>query len=256
MPLSILPLRLRSMLLAALPTILTAAHGATASDPQAILAQSDRARGGGLPGIAWDVQAETAGDADDPEAKSRMLLRVLANDKASVTTTLEPIRQKGSRMLNVEHLLWLTRPGLKKPIPISPRQRLTGQASVGDIASTNYVQDYAVTIERQEACGDKQCWVLNLAAKAKNTTYDRITYWVTVEGSVARKAEFRSVSGKLLKSADFEYDNTIEHNGKKLPFVSKMVIRDALSSATTTLQYANVRVQPIPATEFDVGYLN
>jgi hypothetical protein len=224
-------------------------------DAAAILAQSDRARGGGLPGITWDVRAQTTG-ADQDDSGSRMLLRVSAATNASVSETLEPVRQKGARMLNVDRVMWLTRPGLKKPIPISPRQRLTGQAAVGDIAATNYVQDYTPRLEREEACGAHQCWVLDLTAKAKNTTYDRILYWVTVDGNVAARAEFYSVSGKLLKSAEFDYGNTIDFDGKRLPFVSRMVIRDALTPAATTLEYASIKVQKIPATEFDVGHLD
>ena len=234
----------------------TAAPAATAApDAATILAQSDRARGGGLPGITWDVLATTTG-ADEDDAGSQMLLRVSAAANASVSETLEPVRQKGARMLNVDRVMWLTRPGLKKPIPISPRQRLTGQAAVGDIAATNYVQDYAPRLEREEACGARQCWVLDLTAKAKNTTYDRILYWVTVDRNVAARAEFYSVSGKLLKTAEFDYGNTIEFDGKRLPFVSRMVIRDALTPAATTLEYAHIKVQKIPATEFDVGHLD
>jgi len=234
-----------------------AAVGAAAAEPDAaaILAQSDRARGGGLPGITWDVVAETTGSTDD-DATSRMVLRVSAADNASVAETLEPLRQKGARMLNVDRVMWLTRPGLKKPVPISPRQRLTGQAAVGDIAATNYVQDYAPTLQREEGCGERRCWVLELTAKAKNTTYDRVLYWVTVDGHVAARAQFYSVSGKLLKSADFEYANTVDYQGRRIPFVSRMVIRDALSAATTTLDYSRITVQKIPETLFDVGHLD
>jgi hypothetical protein len=240
---------------AAAAAALPDAAAAAAPDAAGILARSDRARGGGLPGITWDVRADTTG-ADDDSSRSQMLLRVSAAANASVSETLEPVRQKGARMLNVDRVMWLTRPGLKKPIPISPRQRLTGQAAVGDIAATNYVQDYAPRLEREEACGAHRCWVLDLTAKAKNTTYDRILYWVTVDGNVAARAEFYSVSGKLLKSAEFEYGNTIDFDGKRLPFVSRMVIRDALTPAATTLEYRSIRVLKIPATEFDVGHLD
>jgi len=246
----------RRAALAVLAAAALAPHPASAEpDADMILAQSDRARGGGLPGITWDVQADSTG-GDEDKAGTHMLLRVSAADNSSVSETLEPVRQKGARMLNVDRVMWLTRPGLKKPVPISPRQRLTGQAAVGDIAATNYVQDYAPRLDRADACGARRCWVLELTAKAKNTTYDRILYWVTVDGNTAARAEFYSVSGKLLKSADFEYGNAIEFGGRKLPFVSRMVIRDALSTATTTLAYAHIKVQKIPSTEFDVGHLD
>jgi len=243
-----------------LPLLLVAgantAEADPAADPSAILARSDHARGGGLPGIVWDVHAETTGTNDDADAGMQLSLRVTAADNASVAETLEPVHQKGSRLLQVDRVMWLTRPGLKKPIPISPRQRLTGEAAVGDIAATNYVQDYAARLDREEACGAQRCWVLDLTAKAKNTTYDRVVYWVTEDGDLGAKAQFYSVSGKLLKSADFEYANLIDFDGRRVPFVSKMVIRDALTPATTTLEYAHIRVQKIPPTAFEVSHLD
>jgi hypothetical protein len=97
--------------------------------------------------------------------------------------------------------------------------------------------------------------VLDLAAKHKRATYDRIRYWVSVKRVVGLKAEFYSVSGKLLKTARFEYDNTIEHDGKHIPFVSKMVIRDAMIDAETTMEFGTVKVKKIAASEFDLGQM-
>jgi hypothetical protein len=67
-------------------------------------------------------------------------LRLKAADNASLAEYLEPLRSKGSRILQVGRNMWFTKPGLRKPVAISPRQRLTGQAAIGDIAATNYTQ--------------------------------------------------------------------------------------------------------------------
>ncbi len=151
--------------------------------------------------------------------------------------------------------MWLTKPGLSKPIPISPRQRMSGQAANGDIAATNYAGDYDAQMEATETLDGESCYVLNLTAKHKRTTYDRIRYWVSVKRLVGVKAEFYSVSGKLLKTARFEYHNTIEHEGKHIPFVSRMTIRDALIDAETTMDFGTVKVKKIAASEFDLGQM-
>jgi hypothetical protein len=151
--------------------------------------------------------------------------------------------------------MWLTRPGLSKPIPISPRQRMSGQASNGDIAATNYAGDYDAELSGTETVNGEPCYVLNLSAKHKRTTYDKIRYWVSVKRVVGLKAEFYSVSGKLLKTARFEYNNAIEHEGKHIPFVSKMTIRDALIDAETTMGFGTVKVKKIAASEFDLGQM-
>ena len=194
---------------------------------------SDQSRGGGLPGITWEIKV-VARDGDRTD-EQRLLVKAV-ND-SSVAETLEPARFKGSRILQVERNMWLTKPGLSKPVPISPRQRLTGQASNGDIAATNYAGDYDAKMIGTETLDGEPCYVLDLSAKHNRATYDRIRYWVSVKRLVGVKAEFFSLSGKLLKTARFEYRNTIEYEGKRIPFVSKMTIRDALVDAETTMEF-------------------
>ena len=223
-----------------------------APDALSILKDSDQARGGGLPGIVWEIRLVSR-DGERTDEPQRLLVKAV--DDSSVAETQEPVRFKGSKILQVEHNMWLTRPGLSKPIPISPRQRMSGQASNGDIAATNYAGDYDAQINRTETLDGEACYVLDLSAKHKSTTYDRIRYWVSVKRVVGIKAEFYSVSGKLLKTARFEYNNSIEHDGKRIPFVSKMTIHDALIDAETTMEFGTVKVKKIAASEFDLGQM-
>jgi hypothetical protein len=223
-----------------------------APDAQAILKDSDQARGGGLPGIVWEIklQSRDGGRRDEPQ---RILVKAV--DDSSVAETQEPVRFKGSKILQVERSMWMTRPGLSKPIPISPRQRMSGQASNGDIAATNYAGDYEAELVGTENIDGEECHVLNLTAKHKRTTYDKIRYWVSVKRVVGLKAEFYSVSGKLLKTARFEYGNAIEHEGRRIPFISRMTIRDALVDAETVMEFGTVKVKKIAAAEFDLGQM-
>ncbi|HEX5337412.1 MAG TPA: outer membrane lipoprotein-sorting protein [Gallionella sp.] len=238
-------------LLAAL--LLSAASSAFAApDAHSILKNSDRARGGGLPGIEWEIRLQSR---DGEKAEEPQRITVKAVDESSVAETQEPVRFKGSKLLQVERNMWLTKPGLSKPIPISPRQRMSGQASNGDIAATNYAGDYDAQLKDTESLDGEPCYVLDLAAKHKRATYDKIRYWVSVKRGVGLKAEFYSVSGKLLKTARFAYNNTIEHDGRRIPFVSKMTIRDALIDAETTMEFDTVKVKKIAASEFDLGQM-
>ena len=223
-----------------------------APDAQSIIKHADRARGGGLPGIVWNIGL-TSRDGDKIAEPQRFQVRAV--DAASVAEVLEPQRSKGTKLLQVDHNMWLTRPGLSKPIPISPRQRMSGQASNGDIAATNYAGDYEARLVSEEKLNGEQCYVLDLTARHKRTTYDKIRYWISVEREVGVRAEFYSLSGKLLKTALFKYDNTIEFGGKITPFVSSMVIKDALIDAETTMKFGTVVVKKIPSSEFDLGQM-
>ncbi|MDD2721112.1 MAG: outer membrane lipoprotein-sorting protein [Gallionella sp.] len=232
---------------------LLACHPAFAApDAQTLLKNSDHARGGGLPGIVWEITLESR---EGDKVSDRQRIEVRAADDASVAETLEPARFKGSKLLQVERNMWLTRPGLSKPIPISSRQRMSGQASNGDIAATNYAKDYDATLGGAERLDDEPCHVLDLTSKNRRTTYDKIRYWVSEKRGVGVKAEFYSVSGKLLKTARFEYGNTIEYQGRRIPFISRMKIRDAVQDEETTMDFGTVTVRRIPAAEFDLGQL-
>lgn len=234
-------------------SILSLAQSAWAApDAQGILKNSDQARGGGLPGIVWEIRLASR-DGDKVDEPQRLVVK--ATDNSSVAEVQEPARSKGTKLLQVERNMWLTRPGLSKPIPISPRQRMSGQASNGDIAATNYAGDYEAQMNGTEVIDGELCHVLDLAAKHKRTTYDKIRYWVSVKRGVALKAEFYSLSGKLLKTARFDYENAIDHDGKRIPFVSKMTIRDALIDAETTMQFGAVKVNKVAASEFDLGQM-
>ncbi|MBU1214128.1 MAG: outer membrane lipoprotein-sorting protein [Gammaproteobacteria bacterium] len=223
-----------------------------APDAQSILKHSDQARGGGLPGIVWEITLRSR-DGDKVDEPQRLVVKAV--DESSVAETQEPVRFKGSKLLQVGRNMWLIRPGLSKPIPISPRQRMSGQASNGDIAATNYAGDYTAEMDGTQSVDGEPCYVLNLSAKHKRATYDKIRYWVSVKRGVGVSAEFNSLSGKLLKTARFEYANTIAYQGKQIPFVSRMTIRDALIDAETVMEFGTVKVHRIAASEFDLGQM-
>ena len=244
--------KLLNTLIVALLCFFSVATASAAPDAQSILQNSDRARGGGLPGIVWEIRLSSR-DGTRVDEPQRLIVKAVG--ESSVAETQEPPRFKGSKLLQMERNMWLTKPGLSKPIPISPRQRMSGQASNGDIAATNYAGDYEAQMSGEDTIDGEPCYVLELTAKHKRTTYDRIRYWVSVKNETATKAEFYSLSGKLLKTARFEYGNTIEHDGKRIPFVSKMVIRDALIDAETTMEFGTVKVDPVAASEFDLGQM-
>lgn len=223
-----------------------------APNAQALLKHADQSRGGALPGIVWDIRLKSR---DGEKIAEEQSLKVSANDDASVAEVFEPVRSKGTKLLQVGRNMWLTKPGLSKPLPISPRQRMSGQASNGDIAATNYAKDYEAQLAQEEAVDGEPCHVLDLKAKHNRTTYDRIRYWVALNRGVGVKAEFYSVSGKLIKTALFEYNNVIEHEGRRIPFVSKMTIRDALIDAETVMEFGAAKVKKIAASEFDLGQI-
>jgi hypothetical protein len=219
---------------------------------QEILRASDRARGN-LGGIIWNIIITT--NEDGAKESRGMTVKVKKNNTLARFTN--PANMNDRMVLMVDRNMWFIRSGLKKPVSLSPRQKLIGDAANGDIASTNYVEDYEGTLIGEENVHAEPCYVLDLKAASKNVTYDRIKYWVSKARQVGVKAEFYTLSGKLFKTADFKYDNRIKVNGQEeIPFVSELIIHDSIQKdRITTMTYSNIKVEAIPDSTFNLNVL-
>lgn len=236
---------------AVLPVLSFAADSPNATE---IVAASDRARGGGLDGVQWTIDI-TGRDSSGPIDKRAYVVRASGDDSMAQATY--PAREAGGRLLQNGRNMWFGKATLTKPVSISTRQKMVGPASNGDIASTNYAKDYDATMLRVEQVNGEDAYVLNLLAKNKFVTYDRIVYYVSVSRLVPLKAEFYTVSGKIFKTAVFEMNNRLDIDGKAQPFVSKMSIQDTIEKSNySLLQYSEVRTQQFGADTFNLGSLN
>jgi hypothetical protein len=219
--------------------------------PREILSGADRARGN-VEGVEWEIEIESV----ERGRTQKRTLRVTARGYHSLAEFLSPAKVKGRKLLMIDRNMWFIKPGLRKPVPISPRQKLMGGASNGDIASTNYAGDYEPTSISEDTVNGETCFLLDLKATNKKATYDRIMYWISKGRLVGIKADFFTVSGKKFKSATFEYENSIMVEGRPMPFVSKMVITDAvIQSNVTTMTYEKVTVKKIPDSAFNLNLL-
>ena len=228
--------------------VLFPAHAMT---PEEILKKSDEARGNS-DGMEWEI-AMTSVERD---REYKRTIKVSVRNFKSLAEFLAPANVKGRKMLMVDRNMWFTKPGLSKAVPISPRQKLLGGVANGDIASTNYAGDYKITQASEENVGKEQCYLFELVAVDKKTTYDRIKYWISKERLVGVKAEFYTVSGKMFKTAVFEYGNSIAVGGVQRPFISRMIITNAvMKEDVTTMTFHKVVFKEIPDSMFDLNLL-
>jgi hypothetical protein len=217
----------------------------------ALLAESDLSRGNSS-GLEWDIDIESRTEGDTEANR----LTVLVKGTHCLAEYQSPANVKGRKLLMKDRNMWFIKPGLSKPVPISPRQKLLGGASNGDIASTNYAGDYTIEHFTGEVLDGEPCMVYDLKAKNKNLTYDRIRYWVSQRTKTGVKAEFFTLSGKLFKTAVFEYDHKISLNGQERPFVSKMTITGAVvETEKTVMAYSRIRLRDISPSAFNLDLL-
>lgn len=219
--------------------------------PGEILKKADEARGN-VEGVEWEIDI----DSVERGRRQNRTVRVKARDVNSLAEFISPPKVKGRKLVMLDRNMWFTKPGLRKPVPISPRQKLMGGASNGDIASTNYAGDYKVAHASKDTVYEESCYFFDLTAMNKKVTYDRIKYWISEKRLVGIKAEFFTASGKLLKSATMKYDNSIMIEGKPHAFISKMVITNALvEDDVTTMTYSKAKIKKIPDSAFNLNLL-
>ena len=240
-----------SMLLALALAAATAVPASVRPDAAALLRDSDRARGGLEKGVTWTLSVEST----DEGVTTRRSMIVRARGTDALAETLAPPRHKGEVFLFNDRTIWFVKPGFRRPIAISARQRLQGEASNGDAASTNYVRDYEGTIVGEDVVDGDPAWKLDLVARAKDVTYDRIRYWISKKRRLGVKAEFLTVGGALFKTATFEYGNRVRlAGGEEIDFVSRMTIRDAMGAGgVTVLSYEAPRADSHAPSLFNVN---
>lgn len=217
-----------------------------------LLKASDQGRGGVADGVQWDAEIETFENGE--QSKRNFLVKAKQQD-AYVEATA-PAKNKNEIFLFNDRQMWFFKPSLKKPVSISARQKLSGQASNGDIASTNYARDYLATLEKAEVINGEKFHVLLLKANVKNLTYDQIRYWISDKTKLAMRADFLTLQGKTFKIGQLEYKNKISIKGKSFPFVSQMIITDAkFNKNKSIIKYSNPKIVEHADSLFNVNNL-
>ena len=227
------------------------AGGAAPPDAAELLRDSDRARGSLERGVTWTIAVEAT--EDGIVSRSTWVVRARGND--GLAEALSPPRRKGEVMLFNDRTIWYVKPGLRRPIAVSARQRLQGEAANGDISSTNYARDYEGAVVGEDEVGGEPAWRLELRARSKDVTYDKIRYWISKRRRLGLRAEFLTVGGDVFKTATFEYGNRVRlPGGEEILFVSRMTIRDAMGAGNVTvLDYQAPRAETHAPSLFNVN---
>lgn len=181
----------------------------------------------------------------------------LDNQFLSIVQIVAPAVDKGKLMLRNGNNLWMFDPKSKASVRLSARQRLLGNASNGDVITSNFTSDYSSVIEGEEIVenGDKEnrlAWKLTLMASNSYAPYHSITYWIDKENYRPVKAMFYGSSGKLLKAS--WYRNWQDVLGYIRP--TEIVIVDGFNNRkVTVINMDNYRLQELPLSWFNKAWL-
>lgn len=218
-------------------------------DPNTILEKADLIR---FPQESFQtvVTVTTALDDNDPDIRVYKVLSK-GNDK-SLVMTLEPAIDKGQVLLMRENSLWAFLPNVSQPVRLPLSQKLTGQVANGDLARAKFYGDYEPEMLDTEIIDGEKYYLLELTAKRRGATYRRILYWVNTANYRPYKAEFFSLSKRLIKTCHFDKFTSMQDTLRP----SRLVMIDAMKQGErSVLEYSNMVKRKLPDKIFTKDYL-
>lgn len=196
------------------------------------------------------VAITTTGTDASPDPR-RYRVYAKGSDSTIVMVT-EPASDRGQALLMKSRDLWIFLPTVSQPVRLSLSQRLTGQVANGDLARANFAGDYNAKLLRTEKIDNESFYVLELTAVDRSVTYRRVLYWVQQGSYRPYKAEFYSLSDRLLKTS--LYQNYKLMAGRERP--TRLVMQNALAKdEESVLEYSSMRVRDLPDRMFTKDYL-
>jgi outer membrane lipoprotein-sorting protein len=234
------------LLIGFLFTCLMTARAATAVNADAVLKRSDSYRNGWP---AYVVRVKIV-NFESGKADEEKLYEVSQKGPEKTYVEFMSPREKGQHLLMLGDDMWVYLPDTSRPVRITPLERLSGDASNGDVARTNYAADYSPVYVRTEKVGAEECNVLDLTAKRKGATYQRILYWLRVEDDRPVRAEFYLTSGKHIKSATFDEYATVAGR----PQLKRLTLYDEIrKNSHSVLEYSGIAPRELPDKLFYQG---
>ena len=199
--------------------------------------------------VTIDIVSTSPGEQPD-ERKYKILSK--GNEK-TIVQTLEPASDRGQAMLMRGRDLWVFMPNISQPVRLSLAQRLTGQVANGDLARASFSGDYEPKILRTDTIDGEKMHVLELTAVDRGVTYGKVLYWVRQSNNWPHKAEFYSLSDRLLKVCRYEKFQSL--GGRVRP--TQLVMEDALRKGeVSTLRYSQMSAKDLPDRVFTKQYMD
>lgn len=217
--------------------------------PQEILKKADEIR---APGKNFVQEVKITFKKGKKETVNKMSIRVKEFHKSLVIYKYPPA-EKGRVILMVENNMWIYFPGTKRAIRISPAQQLLGQVSNADVSRVVYSIDYEAESVEDDNTGDEKLLKMFLKAKTKAAAYGSINLWIKKDNFRPVRAEFFTLSGRLLKTLYYKGYKRIL--GKERPTIHE--VHDAIrKSEITIMEYSGMKVEDTPDNYFQKTFMH
>lgn len=219
------------------------------AEAKAIVEKADEIR---FPRESFEVEIDVTNHSDGQVTDRREYKVLSKGNENTIVQVTEPASDRGQAMLLRGRDLWVFLPNISQPVRLSLSQRLTGQVANGDLARANFAGDYNAKKLRTEKVDGHDTHVLELKAAERGVTYARVLYWVRASNFHPVKAEFFSVSDRLLKVCRYENYKTLGSRVRP----TRLVMEDALKKGDySVLEYSDLKLRDLPDRMFTKEYL-
>jgi outer membrane lipoprotein-sorting protein len=148
------------------------------------------------PSDSYLMQVRIVSSKDE---EASFLVYLKGYDKTLIKV-LAPKKNVGKNMLMIGENMWVYVPNIKRSVRVSLNQKLTGEAANGDISRMRWAGDYKYAVQKK---GDQELELL-LEGVKEGLTYAKIRVWVDNKDKRPLKADFLTLSGKVIKTATYE----------------------------------------------------
>lgn len=180
-------------------------------------------------------------------------LNVSVLGEQSLVKFLTPARDKGRLILKTGRNMWLYIPGTSKTLRVTPAQRLIGEASNGDVTGTNFGAEYTAELSNLSLEKDTPTVEVTLSANSRSVTYSRIVFQINLTDLLPIQSEYYSISGKLLKRADYVEFKQFDQQLK----IHKMRLSDPVTADRVTwLKFDKYQLEAINPAIFNADSLS
>jgi Outer membrane lipoprotein-sorting protein len=230
--------------------LLQAATAQAAMSAHEIVATTDRVRN---PDRPFSMQI-TLTEYISAKPRDSLIVTVYSKQETdsgqfrSLIHFLKPERDVDKLMLRRGSEIWFYDPNQKASVRVSPQQRLLGQASNGDVMTSNFALDYDSQLVGEETVQDadrkdRLCYRLKMKATNPAVPYDSVELWVDKANFHPVKGKFYAESGRLLKIAF--YRRYAPQLGAERP--TEVVIIDGVDQTKVTkMSFADYHYRDIP----------
>lgn len=252
---SLHPLRVaRTALLALLFAAALPATAPAAPDAVALLERADGYRNFRGKPFAFDLGL-TSIEPGESERSFRLRAEIL-DPHTSLVSYIGPATERGKALLWRDADRLAARRRVEPQIAAVHQQRLLGEASNGDVASTDFSGDYTPVWLASESVDGVACQKLELTAKPGTlATYQKLHLWLRSDDARPVKADFFAPSGKLLKTAYYRRYEPVAAAGGKPQLTEIEIVSAAGEDKRTLMRYENFSLAPLAPERFSLGNL-